>query len=186
MSKSSAKPHFYEIGTGLDSPGKFSRRHILRCGKCDASIGFKTLNDEQIRKKAINLGWDVGKTQTQHLCPKHAHAQKSYAQPKSIVEIHDVLPLPVPDRTEEFLDWFCALSRSARKSLFETVIKRVGDYEFMDSLPKSELRTIKIAESPRPPIIPNVMEDVSDATANDPDPEDIEIADMIFGKRKQA
>jgi hypothetical protein len=187
MSRKSAKPHFYEIGTGMDSPGKFSRRHILRCGKCDVSVSFQPMSDEQIRKKAIHLGWDVGKTHAQHLCPKHAHAQKSYARPQSIVEVHDVSPLspphpqpqPVPV-VEEFTNWFCNLPQSTRTLLFESVIKRIGEKELMDSLPKSERSTIKIVENPRP-IIPDV-----DATPSEPDPEDIEVADMIFGKRKSA
>lgn len=184
MSKKSAKPHFYEIGTGLDTPGKFSRRHILRCGKCDASIGFKALNDEQIRKKAINLGWDVGKTQTQHLCPKHAHAQKSYAQPQSIIQVHEVSPLqPLPvvvDRAEEFIDWFCALSQSTRISLFKTVIKRVGAKEFIDLLPPNPIpfnvKSVEIVA----PAIPESAEET------EPDPEEMHVADIIFGKRKTA
>jgi hypothetical protein len=181
MSRTASKPHFYEIGQAQDSPGKWSRRHILRCGKCDASIGFKALTDEKIRKRAINLGWDVGKTQTQHLCPKHAHAQKSYAQPQ-----------PPPPRVTLQEAWEQASTServefwTARRRDFEPAARLHADVVSSEWQHGPHIDNMPIEPSQPINKHPPAVQLAKPEERTEPDPEDIEVADIIFGKRKSA
>jgi hypothetical protein len=94
--------HWYELGwhsattsSTAENTFRSGRVYVIRCRKCKGEDRFPphSASDEQLRKKKISEGWEIGKNPKQHLCPTCVrHKSPSISPP-----LPPVIALPGPE-----------------------------------------------------------------------------------------
>lgn len=171
---------WYEMASGLTGAdqGKFARLCIVKCSKCDNCTSEKQsgLTDDALRRKFISKGWAISKRGNQHLCPDHA--RKFQQKPHCTVITEE----PRPASVNRLIQTWTECSNTEREGfqlwLYEQGKKIVDIQHGFQHGPHIDSMPIEAPPPTRahpPPV--SVVEQTFD-------PEDEEIANIIFGKSR--
>jgi len=181
---------FYEIDSG--PTGADQRKYVrickIACQRCGVVATEKQagLTDDQLRRKWVTKGWHIGKRPHQHLCPDHA--RKGEVRSTMTAVVADPPPPPEPAKPSPPCN-YCGMygvdvlelsSGYYCRECVETAVASMLDPPKMviieTPVPVEPKFKAPVAEAP-----PRVVEVPVEESV--PTQEDVDIADLIFGKQ---